>query len=324
MLHDLYPKQLLTGLTLLLILSNLSIGIAQDPEFTQFYSNPVYLNPAFAGSAKSARVGINFRNQWAGIDHPFRTFSASYDGYVKSITGGLGIQFVNDGAGSGTYHSNSIAGVYAYHMALDRKYNLSAGAKAGYTEKSINWDEMTFGDMIDPDQGFVFESREVQPLKSRGYLDLSAGVLIYNKDLFAGFAVHHLHEPITSLVGENKLDRRYSFHAGMHLKMGNTLDGEYTVSPNIMYTQQGEFDQLNMGLYFRSGVVTAGVWYRTTDAIILLFGVKTTRFRIGYSYDMTISRLTMSSGGAHELSFVVLIPSKTPRMNYDQLPCAEF
>ena len=24
---------------------------AQDPEFTQFYSNPVYLNPAFAGAA---------------------------------------------------------------------------------------------------------------------------------------------------------------------------------------------------------------------------------------------------------------------------------
>jgi len=309
---------------LLCILGNRNTSTAQDPEFTQFYSNPVYLNPAFAGSTQSGRLGINFRNQWAGIDNPFRTLSISYDQYVKKVTGGFGIQFVNDGAGSGTYHSNSIAGVYSYHTVLNRKYNLNVGARAGYTEKSIKWSEMTFGDMIDPERGFVYESKELIPLKSRGYLDLSTGVIIYSKDLFAGLGVHHLHEPITSLSGDYKLQRRYSLHAGMNLKMGNQIRGEYTLSPNVLYTRQGEFSQLNMGLYLHTGVITAGVWYRTTDAIILLFGVKTSKYTIGYSFDMTISRLTMGTGGAHELSFVVKLPTRTPRIKYKQIPCAEF
>ena len=299
-------------------------AIAQDAEFTQFYSNPMYLNPAFAGSAQTGRIGINYRNQWAAIDHPFRTFSASYDTYAKNLSGGLGIQFVNDGAGAGTYHSNSISGIYAYHATLSRKYRLHVGTRVGYSEKSINWDELTFADMLDPDQGFVYASSEQQPMKSRGYLDLSAGALVYSKNMFAGIAVSHLHEPITSLVGDDKLLRRYTFHGGTNIKMGDKLKGTYTLSPNILYTKQGEFQQLNLGMYLHTGVITAGVWYRSTDAIILLFGIKTPKFSLGYSYDMTISRLTMASGGAHEISFIVRIPQKTGRINYQQIPCAIF
>ena len=40
---------------------------AQDPEFTQFYANPLYLNPAFAGSARCPRIVMNYRNQWPGM-----------------------------------------------------------------------------------------------------------------------------------------------------------------------------------------------------------------------------------------------------------------
>ncbi|MCB0410690.1 MAG: type IX secretion system membrane protein PorP/SprF, partial [Flavobacteriales bacterium] len=29
---------------------------AQDPQFTQFYANPLYLNPAFAGTARCPRI----------------------------------------------------------------------------------------------------------------------------------------------------------------------------------------------------------------------------------------------------------------------------
>jgi type IX secretion system PorP/SprF family membrane protein len=302
--------------------SNPAIG--QDPEFSQFYSNPVYLNPALAGTEPSGRVGINFRNQWAAINQPFRTFSASYDAYAKNLSGGLGIQFVNDGAGSGTYQSNSISGIYAYHATLNRKYRLNVGAKAGYSETSINWDEMTFADMLDPDQGFVNASNEQQPMKSRGYLDLSAGAVVYSSKMFAGISVSHLHEPITGLVGENKLPRRFTFHGGTNIKMGDKFNGTYTLAPNILYSRQGEFEQLNLGMYLHSGVITAGVWYRSTDAIILLFGVKTSKFSVGYSYDMTTSRLTMASGGSHEISFIIKIRQRTGRMNYQQIPCAEF
>ena len=40
---------------------------AQDPEFTQFYANPLYLNPAFAGTGRCPRIIMNYRNQWPAI-----------------------------------------------------------------------------------------------------------------------------------------------------------------------------------------------------------------------------------------------------------------
>ena len=77
-------------LVTVVLLINSSINLyAQDPIFTQFYSNPVYLNPAFAGSNKCPRIVSNFRNQWPGFSGDFITTSLTYDKYVDKIKGGL-------------------------------------------------------------------------------------------------------------------------------------------------------------------------------------------------------------------------------------------
>ncbi len=75
---------------------------AQDPLFTQFYANPLYLNPAFAGSKRCPRVNINYRNQWPAIAGQFVTYSASYDQHVDAISGGLGGLVYSDRAVNGT------------------------------------------------------------------------------------------------------------------------------------------------------------------------------------------------------------------------------
>ena len=60
----------------LLVLLCLSLSVnsfAQDPEFTQFYANKLYLNPAFAGSHNCPRIVMNYRNQWPAITGNFVT-----------------------------------------------------------------------------------------------------------------------------------------------------------------------------------------------------------------------------------------------------------
>ena len=66
---------MLKGYTALFILTiGLTTGVfAQDPQFSQFYAAPLYLNPAFAGSSELARVGINYRNQWPAMPGNFVT-----------------------------------------------------------------------------------------------------------------------------------------------------------------------------------------------------------------------------------------------------------
>ena len=73
---------------------------AQDPEFSQFYANPLYLNPALAGVTVCPKVNANYRNQWPAIGKAFITYNASYDQYVSFLHGGLGLVITADRAGS--------------------------------------------------------------------------------------------------------------------------------------------------------------------------------------------------------------------------------
>ncbi|MFT4523977.1 MAG: hypothetical protein ACI85F_000118, partial [Bacteroidia bacterium] len=63
--------------TLVVVVGSVEESLAQDPQFTQFYANPLYLNPAFAGSKRCPRVVMNYRNQWPAISGTFVTYSAS-------------------------------------------------------------------------------------------------------------------------------------------------------------------------------------------------------------------------------------------------------
>ncbi|MEM7297033.1 MAG: type IX secretion system membrane protein PorP/SprF, partial [Bacteroidota bacterium] len=37
---------------------------AQDPQFSQYYAAPLYLNPGLVGINQKGSMGINYRTQW--------------------------------------------------------------------------------------------------------------------------------------------------------------------------------------------------------------------------------------------------------------------
>ena len=69
---------------------------AQDPQFSQFYSNPLYLNPAFAGTGTYPRIVSNYRNQWPSSGNTFVTYNLGYDQYVLGMKGAIGFQTLYD------------------------------------------------------------------------------------------------------------------------------------------------------------------------------------------------------------------------------------
>jgi type IX secretion system PorP/SprF family membrane protein len=303
---------------------------AQDPEFTQFYANPLYLNPAFAGSNNCPRITLNYRNQWPSISGTFVTSSMSYDQYVHDISGGLGVLVTNDNEADGTLRTSTISGIYAYRQPLGRKWSLSVGFQGSFFQKVLDKNKLSFGDQIDPLRGFVFNTNEALPGGVASNLDLSSGVLLYSEYFYAGFAAHHLTRPNESLIGddESRLPTKFTGHAGGVIPLdggaGKYSSGSSTLSPNILYQQQGTASQLNIGMYLKHGPLTAGVWYRNTDAAIALIGVQTDVFRFGYSYDFTISKLTNITGGAHEISIQILVPCRVKRPKFRTISCPSF
>ena len=303
-------------------------AFAQDPQFTQFYANPLYLNPAFAGTARCPRVSLNYRNQWPALSGTFVTNSVSYDQDVRGLMGGLGLLVTNDQAGKGTLNTTTVSGIYSYTQAINRKLSLKAGFQATYFQKSLDWNKLTFGDMIDPRRGFVYATNDVPRGGSVANADFSAGLLAYTDIFFVGFAANHLTQPNESLiVGESKMPMKITAHAGAAIPLG--MRGKYgeaktRLSPNILSQQQAAFHQLNLGLYVDHGPIIAGVWYRSKDAFIALIGFQTDHVKFGYSYDVTTSKLTTATAGSHEISLTLQFDCKRKHRRVRTIPCPTF
>lgn len=317
----------ITILGLAISITGIDSAVAQDPEFTQFYANPLYLNPAFAGSARCPRIAMNYRNQWPSLSGTYVTTSASYDQHVDGIYGGLGFIVTNDKAGEGTLNTTTISGIYSYQVKLSRTFSIRAGVQATYFQKSLDWNKLTFGDMIDPRRGFVFQTGDVPRGGTVGNIDFSAGILGFSEFFFAGFAVHHLTEPNESLItGNSPMPMKFTGHAGAVIPLSNSKysTNDSKISPNILYRSQGTFQQLNMGLYLQKGPLVGGVWYRNKDSFIALVGINTTNVKIGYSYDVTVSKLTNASGGSHEISFMINFNCKPKKKSFRTISCPSF
>jgi type IX secretion system PorP/SprF family membrane protein len=331
-------------LTLMVVITTFGItmeGKAQDPIFSQFYANPIYLNPAFAGTTICPRLIMNYRNQWPSIPGGFVTYNASYDQYFEKLSGGLGVIAMSDLAGEGKLTHSSISMMYAYRLGLDmrNKYNLNFSLQGSYFSKSLDWSKLTFGDMIDSRDGFIYQTANIPGYENVNYVDFSAGMLYYTERFYFGVAVHHLTEPANSFYdGDRSVHfRKYTVQVGYEIPLGDkrgVYQQEYpSLFPSLIYQQQQQFHQLNYGLYFHKTPMVVGIWYRQfmsapvggySDAIVGLVGFEYDKFKIGYSYDVTISALNNVSGGSHEISFTLKFncPEKGPK--YKAIKCPAF
>jgi type IX secretion system PorP/SprF family membrane protein len=151
---------------------------AQDPQFTQFYANPLYLNPAFAGTARCPRISMNYRNQWPNLSGNYVTYSVAGDLHVDALAGGLGILVTTDDQAHGTLKTTNASLIYSYQAVINREFSLKFGLQATYMQKSLDAQNLHFGDMIDARRGFVWNTQEAIPSPNKSNADFSAGVRI--------------------------------------------------------------------------------------------------------------------------------------------------
>ena len=292
----------------------------QDVSFSQFYANPLYLNPAFAGSVESPRVALQYRDQWHSFNNAFTTYSASYDMPVKKLQGGIGFYLLNDAQANNALNMLQFNAIYSTFVRLNETFRLNGAVQVGYNQNSLRTENLVFADNVDPWFGNHGISEELQYLNDPGYsyFDFSTGVLVYSEDYFLGLAAHHLAEPRQSFYeGQEdvgKLYRKYTAHFGARLPV--YLYGhhrkKFDISPQLVFQKQGDFDQINYGVFATKFGFTAGTWFRQNfgiryDAVILLVGFLRKNWQIMYSYDMTVSGLAGYSGGTSEISLSFLL-----------------
>jgi type IX secretion system PorP/SprF family membrane protein len=321
----------------LLFFGNARPSYGQDPEFTQFYANPLYLNPAFAGTANGPRFVMNYRNQWASISSGgFVTYAASYDQHFDALGGGIGIQVYHDRAGDAELTATQFSFIYSYHLNVSRKFTIKAGLQAATHTKSIDFSKLRFGDQIHPRLGFIYQTQENLPsdevYKIDPFLDFSAGVMGFTDKFYGGFAVHHLNKPQQSFFNDptSILPMKYTTHLGMIIPLENVRHPKKFISPNVMYQKQENFAQINFGAYYLKDNFLFGAWFRQTsensDALMALIGMKKDPIKIGYSYDVTFSDARYGAKGSHEVSLIIEFKTykRPPSVKWRKLNCPDF
>ena len=292
---------------------------AQDPQFSQYYAAPLYLNPGLVGINQKGRMGINYRTQWPNLDANFETFSGYIDYHFEDYYSSAGLIFTRDSEGVAGLQSTSIGLQYAYQVQLNYQWTFRPGVQIAYYIRDLNFDKLTFGDQFGPN-GIErdFTNENFNTGLNASFFDLSFGGIFYNPSLWLGGAIHHITEPNQSIAGgDAPLPRRISVHGGYRLPLFpgsiRSSQGERSITPTFNYRTQGQFDQLDLGAYLTLEPILFGVWYRglpiknldgitNNESIIFMVGLQSKRTTFGYSFDYTISDLGIGTGGAHEIS----------------------
>ncbi len=302
--------------TLLLSIS-LNFSFAQDPLFSQYHSNALYLNPAFAGAFINPTITTSYRDQWPALSEGYKTGLIEYNQYVDKLHGGIGGYAMYDIAG-GTIITALAKVIYSYHLEIDNKVAIQPAFAIGYTIQSIEWSKLTFGSQIDPRYGFIYNTKEVQTTTNKGFFDCTAGLLLYSKYLYGGFAIDHLTQPNESFYSTvpSNLPSKYTFHAGANIPLTDSIHA-ISFSPNVIYLSQSDFNSWLAELTLKVKWMLAGIGYRKDDAVVFLIGFQNSFCRIGYSYDKTTSQLAGANAYTHEVFLSYTLKSKkqpSPRL----------
>lgn len=319
-------------------------GLSQDIQYSQYYANPLYLNPAITGNTDTNRFGVNFRNQWPALDQTYVAYTAFFDIHIDQINSGFGVIVQGANESYTQTSSREIGLLYSYRLKITDTDFIQAGIQGTFMARDAFFDRVILGTQLDINKGVII-GQPGDAFEGDSQIraaDANAGLVYYGKKLWIGTSVSHLLRPEISYLarGENRLSMKTSIHGGYRFNLApgdindyfNNTDQERSMAIGFNYKQQGPFTQLDLGTEFFFEPLVLGIWYRgiptlnelpNNESLIALFGISlSSGMDLGYSFDFPISKFGFSgTGGAHEISLrYVFATSSSGKKYFSPLP----
>ena len=286
----------------------------QDPQFSQFYSSPLYLSPSLAGAVEQSRIIANYRNQWASLPDAFTTYAFSFDHYMSDYKSGIGLLVLRDQEG-GVYNITNVGISYSYAIDVNRELKVRPGLNASYYSRNINYAKLDFADELSRESTSTIEIPKNEQIN---HYDFSFSLLSYTDKYWLGVTGDHLLALNKEFANDNTYPSlKITAYGGYRYKFFESVRS-YTdkfISVSFLYKNQAGFNQLDFGANYEKGIFRIGLWFRgipafeeTADlnAVVILVGYTFKDIMINYSYDISTSRMLASTGGAHEISLAYM------------------
>ncbi len=265
------------------------------PLTSQYLFNGLLINPAYAGSRDAFTANLTWRRQWAGFQGAPETQVLSLHSPIRNSRVSAGALLVNDRIG--VSRETALLTNYAYRMPVGRG-NLQFGLGAGVSLLQADWSSLAVQDRND--------AQFATGTRSAFRPNFSTGLFWYQKRFFIGaslpFALHHGFDAERQrwTISATPKDQQPMLTGGY---LWNLAQG-IKLKPSTLIRYQpatGLQADLSANLIIKD-IIWAGLSYRSNDAITGSFEVlPTPQWRLGYAYDLGISRLTPYHFGSHEV-----------------------
>ncbi|PCI99005.1 MAG: hypothetical protein COB15_04910 [Flavobacteriales bacterium] len=284
----------------------------QEVMVSQYMFNGLFINPAYTGSHKYFSATLLHRNQWVAFDGAPKTLLVSGDGPIANNKMGLGFIIAHDKIG--VTSQTDINASYSYNVKLGSG-KLAFGLRGGLSNYSVKTEDLK---VWDADDGALIADGESEFLPKFGF-----GTYYYAKRWYAGVSIPTLlaYEDGQSfninIDQSSFLRKHFLINGGVVIEVSEKL--KLKPSTLIKYVKSAPLEaDINLSLLYDE-TIWFGVSYRTNDAIIGIIEYQANkRFRVGYSYDFTITEIGNYSNGSHEIMIGYdfgkdLVNIKTPR-----------
>jgi len=324
-------KKTLTLLSILTVV--LTATAQQELQFSQVLSNPYFFNPAAGGLSNIGEVYLSQRTQWTNIAGRPLSFYGTINSVIDTKKGDdqfalqelytdrksiyktpdrtlgtkhvLGAKMFTDQIGP--FSKNSVQASYAYHLPLSPDWNLGAGLGLGWSNFGIDENKAILTEAGD----YAFISYAANSPR-QNYIDASAGLVLYSKDLLLSLATTQLMNTTATFDGVTS-NSKYNRHYTAMLSYRLALNSTYTLEPlfiaksvknaPLSYDAGFRFHYQNMGFFSAT--------YRNQNALSFGIGLNVLKnFRICYSYDLSIAKTRSFGAGSHELMLGLIFGHK--------------
>ena len=274
--------------------------------------NHLAVNPGSAGNQNQICASLIARQQWMGIEGAPQTTLAAISTPITpfGIESGIGLTLLSDQLGF--YNNFNMKFDYAYRLDLGSG-KLGVGLGLGFENRSLQSIAWEAFDPVPQDHTIV------QQDDSKLVFDMDFGAFYRNDKFYAGASITHLNGANVEFntSGSTYLSRHIYLTGGYNFEL---KDPRFEIEPSIFFKTDGSSMQIdiNTNLIYNKKI-WGGVTYRTTDAIVALFGIKFgNNLKLGLAYDITTSKLGYNYGGQGSVEIFVgycfnILKDKTPQ-----------